>query len=124
MSSVRKDKWEQYVTPNLTQLVKKLKPSSLLENLRECGLLTPEDVNSLRHGCSTEQDRTRKLLYDILPYKGNDSFDRFCNVLSNVEEQAHIVTEVLEVEIETASPVDSDPKETEKMPQRDRNTKD
>ena len=76
-----KNDWERYVTPKLPELVKKLNPSSLLEELLACGLLTSEDCSTLRHGCLTEEDRSRKLLYDLLPRRGNDAFDRFCQVI-------------------------------------------
>ena len=89
--------WEQYITPNLTELVEKLNPLLLLERLRSCGVLTTEDCNSLRCNCATEEDRSRKLLSEILPLRGNDVFERLCQALLTVEGQRHIVTQVLKV---------------------------
>ena len=103
MSSEPKNDWQRYVTPKLPELVDKLKPSSLLEELLACGLLTAEECSFLRHGCSTEEDRSRTLLYDILPRKESDVFSRFCQAVRNVKGQEHIVTEVLQVEIMTKS---------------------
>ena len=103
MSSEPKNDWQRYVIPKLPELVQKLHPSSLLEELLACGLITSEEGNSLRHDCSKEEDRSRKLLYDFLPYKGNDAFNRFCHILRKVEGQQHILTEVLQIEIVTTS---------------------
>ena len=88
MSSKSKTDWQLYVTPKLPQLVKKLKPSSLLEELLAGDLITAEDCNTLQLGCSTEE-RPRKLLYNMLPYKGDENFYRFREILLRVDEQAH-----------------------------------
>ena len=112
MSSEPKNHWERYVTPKLPELVKKLEPSLLLAELRACGLLTSEDCSTLRHECSKEEDRSRKLLFDILPRRGNDAFDRFCHVIGKVDGQRHILKEVLQVETMTKPSC----KEDEKTP--------
>ena len=89
--------WELYITPNLSEIVQKLNPTLLMERLRSCGVLTAEDCSSLRNGCSTEEERSRKLLHDILPRRGNDVFNQFCRILLTVEGQNHIVTQVMKV---------------------------
>ena len=116
MSSEPEEKWERYVVPKLQELVKKLNPSLLLEDLRTCGLLTSEDCNTLRHDCSNEEERTRQILYDILPRRGNDAFDRFCDVLRTTEGQKHILSEVLQIKSMEESSVTC--KEIEKVPQQ------
>ena len=114
MSSESKTDWERFVTPKLPELVKKLKPSSLLEELRANDLISAEDCNTLRHDCSTEEERSRKLLYDMLPYKGDDVVDRFRQILLKVQGQAHIAKEVLQVKIVSKSSTE----EVEKTPQQ------
>ena len=89
--------WERYVRPNFKELVEKLKPSSLLDSLVVCDLLTREECSSLRLAFSTEEDRSREFLLQILPRKENDAFIHFCRVLLNCKGQEHIVTEVMKI---------------------------
>ena len=96
MSLENYDDWEQYVRPNYEELVRKLKPSSLLDSLYHRGLLTREEYNSLRLPSCTDENRSRDLLTQILPRKENNAFIKFCRVL-NSKGQEHIVTEVMKI---------------------------
>ena len=74
------------------KLVQTLRPSLLLEHLVASNLVTMQEARELRQ-CSTEQDRARMLLYDILPYKEN-AVDTLCEILKEAG-QLHIVRDVM-----------------------------
>ncbi|XP_062499259.1 uncharacterized protein LOC134176609 isoform X2 [Corticium candelabrum] len=86
------DEYERYVTRNIVELVETLRPSLLLEHSVASNLVTMQEARKLRQ-CSTEQDRARMLLYDILPYKEN-AVDQFCEVLKRAD-QSHIARDVM-----------------------------
>ncbi|XP_065844289.1 uncharacterized protein [Oscarella lobularis] len=50
----------------------------------------------LRHSSKTNEDKSRMLLVDILPRKGETAFDEFVDVLRGTERQEHIVRQLLE----------------------------
>ena len=86
LMSSQSDEFNRCVTRKLPQLVKMLRPSRLLDHLRASELVTLEDCHQLRQ-CRTEADRSRMLLYDILPPKGDDGLHRFCGVLKDAGQQ-------------------------------------
>ena len=64
------------------QVVKNLRPLSVLDDLLEKGLIDIEEHKDLRSPWyRTDEDRSRMLLTEILPKKGPQSFQRFCEVL-------------------------------------------
>ena len=68
-----------------------LRPSLLLDHLRLSGLLTVEEYRQLQQRSFTERHRSQRLLHDILPAKGKGSPADFCEVLSHVEGQEHLL---------------------------------
>ena len=96
MSGIMDDSWGKWVTPNFVEVVKFLQPSKLLDLLFQSRLLDSEDYKSLRGSSSgTEEDKSRKLLTEILPKKGSQSFEKFREVLRSVADQAFILTDIL-----------------------------
>ena len=74
--------WGKWVTPNFVKLVKYLQPSKLLDLLFQSRLLDSEEYKSLRGSSSgTKEDKLWKLLTEILPKKGPQSFEKFLEVL-------------------------------------------
>ena len=88
------DEWRQYVIDKLPQLVKNLRPSLLLDELRASHLLSKGECQTV-NGCCTVMDQARTLL-DLLDYKGVGRLARFCKVLK-VSGQEHIVSDVMEL---------------------------
>ena len=99
--------WEELLVPHFTGVVEALRPSILLDHLRESRLLTREEYEELQDGRLLEVDRSRKLLNSILPLKGKGSFDMFCQVLGKVDGQQHIVTQILKIETKLSSSQES-----------------
>ena len=91
MSSL--SEFERYITRNMSKLVQALPTSELIDDLVSEGLASLEHGRTLRQ-CKTEQERTRVLLYDVLPYKGDDVVERFCKVLKAAG-HARIVIDVM-----------------------------
>ena len=89
------DVWERSVMKKLPQLVKALRPSLLLDHLRASELLASEEYRRLQ-AMTTEEERSRELLHNYLPTKGKTAYSKFCNVLSEVEGQTHVLTEILQ----------------------------
>ena len=96
MSTSQQDEYEQYITSNMVELVQTLCVSAIIDHLLSHRLVTMEERARLMQ-CSTEQARSRMLLCEILPYKGNDVVGRLCNVLFDAGQQ-HIIREVLRKE--------------------------
>ena len=102
--------YERYITRNMSKLVQALPMSELIDDLVSEGLARLEDGRTLRH-CKTEQERTRVLLYHVLPYKGDDAVDRFCKVLKAAG-LARIVTDVMgRGVVSTDQPAQQQPRE-------------
>lgn len=86
--------WERYADPHFDELVKQLRPTLFLDRLRASNLINREDYSKLMSE-NSEENRSRKLLNDILPRAGKSSLDTFCKLLLRVEGQKHIVTEII-----------------------------
>ena len=99
--------WEHLLVPHFAEVVEALRPSILLDHLRASYLLTREEYEEFQDGRLLEVDRSRKLLNSILPLKGKESFDTFCQVLSKVDGQQHIVTQILKIETKLSSSQES-----------------
>ena len=91
MSSQSED-YQRYVIDNMTELVQALRVSAVIDRLVSSHLVTLEEAHQLRQ-CSTEQDKARMLLYDILPHK-QSAVDRFSEILKEAG-QLHIVRDVM-----------------------------
>ena len=110
------DSWELRLVPKFRQVVKNLRPLSVLDDLLEKGLINIEEYKGLRSPLyRTDEDISRMLLTEILPKKGPQSFQRFCEVLLAVRDQAHIATDILGYELPMSRPsVESSPMSDEK----------
>ena len=93
MSTSQQNEYEQYIISNMVELVQTLSVSAIIDHLLLHRLVTMEERHRLMQ-CSTEQARSRMLLCEILPYKGNDVVGRLCKVLVAAGQQ-HIIREVL-----------------------------
>ena len=82
--------WEELVPTRMIH-VACLRPALLLDYLRLCGLLTPEEHKELQQRSFTENERAQRLLHVILPAKGRNSMADFCEVLLHVEGQEHVL---------------------------------
>ena len=96
--------WENVVTPCFTAVAESLRPSLLLNGLRQVRLITATECEQLEHENFTEAQRSRKLLNSFLPQKGKGSFQKFCEVLLAVEGQRYIVRDILKVGSVGATP--------------------
>lgn len=76
------------------RIVEILRPSLMLDRLRANSLINYAEHNGLI-GLSTEFERSRKLLDEVLPVKGPGSLDEFCRAVGNVEGQQHVANEVI-----------------------------
>jgi hypothetical protein len=88
------DKWELLVVPHFREVVAKLQPSLLLDDLRESRLVTKQEYRELWE-LPTDLERARRLVNDLLPLKGDDSLDKFCNILLKTQGQEHIVRDII-----------------------------
>ena len=89
-----KNEFEQFVVPCYVQLVEALHPSLLLDHLRQARLIDGPEYRELQ-AASEEEDRSRKLLNDILPRKEKGAYRKFCEVLLAVKDQKYIVASIL-----------------------------
>ena len=71
-----KEEFEQFVVPCLVELVSALRPSLLLDHLRQDCLIDESEYFEL-HAISTEEDRSRKLLLDFLPRELTENSVKF-----------------------------------------------
>ena len=91
--------WDEVVTLRFTSVVESLRPSLLLNHLRQVRLITAAECEELENANLTEAHRSRKLLNSFLPHKGRGSFKKFCEVLLSVESQQYIVRDIMKVEL-------------------------
>jgi hypothetical protein len=105
--------WDSVVTPRLPDVVKALRPTLLLDDLRAARILSRTEYSELLE-VSTEEMRSRRLLNNLLPRK-NGSFSNFCKILLKVEGQEHIVTEILKIGVSQTTSAAKD-KEDKDLP--------
>lgn len=105
------EKWDRIVTPHFADVVATLQPSLLLNQLRQKNLIAGQELTKLR--TLTEHEQAQYLVNDLLPRKGKDSLDIFCDILLNTKGQEHIVTEILKYKPTTQQ---NDEKCTDKDP--------
>ena len=93
------------MTPQHRQLLKKQRvfivtnfdaSDAALDHLYKRGILTSEHYEIICKKKLTNEARCRELL-DYLPYRGQDAFNDFIDILNNVTDQAFIA-DVLELE--------------------------
>ena len=110
------DSWQLRLAPKFRQVVENLRPLSVLDHLLEKDLIDTEEYKGLRSPWyRTDEDRSRMLLTEILPKKGPQSFQRFCEVLLAIRDQAHIATDILGYELPVSRPsVEPSPMSDEK----------
>jgi hypothetical protein len=89
--------WDEVVTPLYESVVESLRPSLLLNRLRQVRLITAKECEELENSSLDEEKRSRRLLDRILPHKGKGSFKKFCDVLLSVDGQRNIVTDIMKV---------------------------
>lgn len=102
------EEFEQFVVPCYVSLVSALRPSLLLDHLRQARLINGPEYRDLQ-AASSEEDRSRRLLSDILPRKEKGTYRKFCEVLLANRDQAYIVATILEQK----GPKTKTPKENE-----------
>ena len=90
-----REEFEQFVVPCYVALVNALRPSLLLDHLRQARLISGPEYRELQ-AASSEEDRSRRLLDDILPRKEKGAYRKFCEVLLAVQDQKYIVAAILE----------------------------
>ena len=90
--------WKELLKHCLPDLLAALRPSLFLDQLRGSSLLSQEEHTDLQEDSLSETDRSDRLVITILPRKGKGSFEIFCKILCNVENQNHIVSEILKVQ--------------------------
>ena len=90
MSSLIDKRWESIVRPLFSDLVRVLDPDSFLDRLYSDELVTKEEYHSLRL-MSSREEKSRLLLSDILPRKGETSYDQFVTIVRKTEGQKHVV---------------------------------
>ena len=88
--------WDQ-LKPRHPDIIKQLRPSLFLNELRADGLLTREECLQLQQESMSEADRSDMLVSTMLPQKGKGSFEAFCKILNNEEKQKHVVSKILKV---------------------------
>ena len=88
--------WEKFLTPKFHEVVRNLRPSLLLDRLVQERLLEMEEYNELRRDPHrTDEEISRVLLGKMLPKKGPQSFEKFCEALHAVPSQAFIAEKIL-----------------------------
>ena len=90
MSALIDKRWESIVRDQFDDLVQVLDPYSFLDRLFRKKLVTKEEYHRLRSMPSREE-KSRALLSDILPRKGETSYDQFVTILRETEGQEHVV---------------------------------
>ena len=84
------ERWESNVRPLFSDLVQVLDPhDTFLDRLYGGKLVTNEEYDDL-FSMSSRENRSRKLLRNILPRKGMDSYDRLVAILKETEGQEHV----------------------------------
>ena len=68
---------------------------SVVDRLLAERLVSREQYEMLRDSSTTTEDKSRRLLVDILPRKGETAFDEFVALLQNTERQDHVVRQFL-----------------------------
>ena len=91
-----RDEFEEFVVPCYVDLVRVLRPSLLLDHLRQARLINSSEYEELQSASLDEEGRSRKLLNSILPLKEKGAYKKFCDVLLAVEGQKYIVEKILE----------------------------
>ncbi|XP_065846127.1 uncharacterized protein [Oscarella lobularis] len=89
-------RWRNRVHDNLPSIVEVFDPMSVLDRLLAERLVSREQYAMLRDSSKTNEDKSRILLVDILPRKGDTAFDEFVDVLRGTERQEHVVRLFLE----------------------------
>ena len=84
--------WERLTRSHL-DVLSAWRPSLFLDRIRAAGILNQQEHQELQKASLTERDRSHRLV-KILPKKGRKSFETFCNVVSSVEGQSLIVSEM------------------------------
>ena len=88
--------WKKILAPKFPEVVETLRPSLLLDRLVGKGLLDFQEYGYIRNCLpATEEERSRRLLAEILTKKGPQSYDLFCEALLEVPAQAFIAIEIL-----------------------------
>ena len=84
--------WPPSNSPLFEELVRKMRPSILLDSMYAKQLLNREDCVFLK-SLPTEEEKSRKLLRDMLPLVSpqNEAFEKFLSALREREEQAELV---------------------------------
>ena len=82
-------RWESIVRPLFSDLVPVLDPDSFLDRLYSDELVTKEEYHRLRS--MPWREKSRALLSDILPRKGETSYDQFVTIVRETEKQNHVV---------------------------------
>ena len=105
MHTADSDSWDERLRPKFCQIIKELRPSSLLGLLFERHLIDNEQYKYLRSPLHyTEEERSRILLSEVLPKKGHQAFEKFCEVLLEVPDQAFIARDILRYHSATEKP--------------------
>ncbi|XP_062507850.1 uncharacterized protein LOC134184229 isoform X2 [Corticium candelabrum] len=88
----KESQWEK-LTRSHPDVLSALRPSLFLDRIRAAGILNQQEHQELQNKSLTERDRSHRLV-NILHEKGSKSFETFCDVVSFVEGQSLIISEM------------------------------
>ena len=75
--------WNKWILPLFSDLVQILPVQPILDKLLSTNQVTLEEFDKLKQ-MSGDVERARYLLINILPYRGNEAFYKFCDTLVEV----------------------------------------
>ena len=89
------DRWRTRVQARLPALVQVLDPMALHDRLYAASLVSKEEYDWLCDRSTSREDKSRRLLVDILPRKGRTSYEKFVSLIGQTEGQSHIISAIL-----------------------------
>ncbi|XP_065836205.1 uncharacterized protein [Oscarella lobularis] len=83
-------RWRERVFNNLSLLIEAFNPMSVIDKAFAKTLISPEEYHQLRDQSKTLEKKSR-ILFDLLPRKGDTAFDEFVTVLEETDRQEHVL---------------------------------
>ena len=92
-----KNPWDTYIRPKLPEMVQTMRVSLLLDRLIARKLVTEYERQKLA-ALTTEIEKCRYLLFDVLPYHLPwwETFEKFCECIAEVPQQRPILTDIIQ----------------------------
>ncbi|XP_065845635.1 uncharacterized protein [Oscarella lobularis] len=95
------ERWRTRVQARLPALVQVLDPMALHDRLYAASLVSKEEYDWLCDRSTSREDKSRRLLVDILPRKGRTSYEKFVSLIGQTEGQSHIISAILQPDTKT-----------------------